>query len=163
MSALKAKKGPKSIKLYWRVIREAGLSMSALGFLCVLKTFRGGLGIIPSAETLAETAGIDRKTVFRYLKELKEAKVIRIVRRVVEGKQTSNCYLLDDEQLACLLSQNAISPSGKNGTRPLRPQKGDTSTIEVDRVCESPEESDVQPPNVIQYPTARVARKRSAQ
>jgi len=146
--------------MYWRVIREARLSMAALGFLCVLKTFRGSLGIIPSGESMADAADIDRKTVFRHLKELKERGVIRIVRRVVDGKQTSNCYLLDDEQIARLLSQNAVVSSGKKGTRPLCSQNGDTSTFEVDRVCESPEDVSEVPSNVIAlYPAKKRAKK----
>lgn len=137
ISPLKAKTGPKSIKLYWRVIRAKLVSMGALGFLAVMKTFGGKLGIIPRVETLAAAAGINRKTVFKYLGELKEAGLIKVVHRTSRGQTTSSCYLLEDEKLAEKLALNSVIRVPKNGTRPLSPEKGDSrSTFKEDEDTE---------------------------
>jgi hypothetical protein len=148
-SPLKPKPGPKSIKLYWRIIRENKISLAALGFLAVMKTFRGQLGIIPSGDTLAEVSGICRDTVFKYLKELRAADYIAVHRRYVDGKRSSNCYILKDEERAKLLAQNAVALSLKKPTKPLCRQNTDSSTFE-ENSSSSVQEA---PANVIELPT----------
>lgn len=167
LSPLKPKSGPKSIKLYFRVIRQTGISMAGLGFLAVMKTFRGELGIIPSAETMAQMAGVNRKTVFTYLKELKALGLVKVVSRYLDGKRTSNCYLIEDEQMAVKLAINSLSSSGENGTRPLRPEKRDSSTFEQDgRLAEGSESNviplPVDPEQAIRYPKPARKRRRGA-
>lgn len=137
-SPLKKHNGPRSVKLYWRVVRDMKLPLAVIGFLALLKTFAGSLGVIPAAEAIALAGDCDRKTVFKYISILRKAKLIKVVKRVIAGKQTSNCYLFEDESVAVALARKALLRGGKNGTRPLRPKKRDTSTSEQDT-----------PPNII--------------
>lgn len=144
---LKKKNGPRSVKLYWRVIRDMGLPMAILGFLALLKTYAGPLGVIPAGDTIAKDSGINRKTVWKYIAILEKAKLLRRVPRLDSdtGKRTSNCYLLDDEQIATLMATNALAHVPKNGTWPYCPKKRDSNTSEQEGTSTVRED----PPNVI--------------
>lgn len=146
-SWLKKPRGPRSLKLYVRVVREMKLPLAAIGLLAHLKTFAGSLGVFPSAETLAEQTGANRKTIFKHLGILDHHGLIQRVRRLDKetGKRTSNCYILNDEKVAELLARKALTHVPKKGTRPLCPKKRDASTSE-DIV-----------PNVVQMPKQGVA------
>jgi DNA-binding transcriptional regulator YhcF (GntR family) len=121
----KTRKGPSSIKLYRRVLKDMNLPLAVIGFLAKLKLYAGPLGVIPSGDTMADDLGINRKTTWKYIAVLEREGLIDRVHRLdpETKKRTSNAYILKDEKKAELLSQNAMIHVPKNGTKPIMSQK----------------------------------------
>jgi len=132
ISPLKTKRGPASIKLFKRVLRDCNLPLAAIGFYAKMKCYAGPLGVIPSGDTMADGMKINRKTAWKYIGLLEKEGWVRRVHRInpETKKRTSNAYILKDEERARTLLETTPSHVPKNGTQPLCPKKRDSIAIE---------------------------------
>jgi hypothetical protein len=115
---------PRFTKAYTRIMRDSRISGHAKLLYVILKGYcdRDGQAF-PSAETLAKCMTTGRRQVFRYLKELKEWRIIMTSPRIEGGKQSSNLYIMNDTHFARHLARK----NSKRGVTQRTHKGGDTA------------------------------------
>lgn len=125
------RKSPRFARMFHRLLRDPRISPGAKGFLGCLKSFASKEGYcFPSVRLLSACMGCDRKTVFRWLDELEELRIVKRVARSARGQKTTNQYLLDDEHFARFLARGVGEKTGhgkvpKTGQQEEEPLKND--------------------------------------
>lgn len=106
-------KGPQFTRAFNRFIRSPRVSVNAKVIFLIIKSHAGKTSDpYPSVETLEECSGLSRSVVFRALKELKELEVMQIINR----RNQSSVYLLDDEHWVKIDASNNIGVGVKSDT-----------------------------------------------
>lgn len=111
------KRRPPFVVAYKAILRNPELSLQSRAVLYILKSFANsdGTHCFPSIEKLCEAAGCPRRTMTRYLSELRAAGLIftKGQRTTKERKMSSSTYLIYDD----LHAKAAQKPCATGGSR----------------------------------------------
>lgn len=95
------------------VLRDGSLGARPKALYCVLLSYAWNKNeCYPNQETIAEDLGVTRRTVIRWLEELKEYGLIEVVKRKTEDDQfKSNLYIIRDLREVYELSTTHVTNS----------------------------------------------------
>lgn len=128
-TGLKKKQGPPFVRAFKIVVRDPKLSLQARAVLSIIRSYANtnGTHCYPSIDKIQADAGCPRRTLERYLSELRKACLIYTEQRKTKGGRRSSClFLLFDEERARLLQK----PSATHGARKMSEMAhGDASKI----------------------------------
>lgn len=136
-STVRSQMGPFAIVPTWVI---GGVSPLALKVYCALATFADGNGTcFPSRAKIGERAGVSPATVKRMVSELKKFGAIERTPRFVDGRQTSNDYLV-------IQVDPAGVPRETEGGADHDPGGVSTDPAELDQVTKPKELPPISPP-----------------
>jgi hypothetical protein len=133
ISRPKKRKRPPFVVAFKVVMRNAKLSLAARALLVIIRSYANsdGTNCFPSIETLRKVAGCPRRTLERYLSELRKAQLIHTEQRSTKGNQrSSNIFILFDEEYARIMYKPPARKTARNGGRTPPPMAdGEDSKI----------------------------------